>query len=160
MRRRLAALSLALSLSIASCGGGSEDPAAMTDEGYAALGAGDHRAAVESFEGALATLEPGSPDYMRAKMGEIEALIHVDAARAKTEFLEQGESFSEAQYATVGSKMTSAKKFQEAIAVLDAGMKRFSESPKLKAMLDQVAVEAEKSGNSDALESLKGLGYL
>lgn len=157
---RLGALTLALPLTLVACGGGSETPSEMTDAGYAALGAGDHTAAVESFEGALASLEPGSPDYLRAKMGEIEALIHVDAARARDEFLSESEAFGEAQYATVGSKMTSAKKFNEAIAVLDAGMKRFSESPKLKAMLDQVALEAQKSGNSDALDALKGLGYL
>ncbi len=159
--RRLGALSLALPLLLASCGGGaSGDPGQLTNDGYAALGSGDHAGAVESFEAALADLEPGTPEFMRAKMGEVEALIHLDAGRAQDQFLAVGSSASEADYATIGQKMTKAGAFESAIAVLDSGMKRFSESTKLKGLIDQVKVEAEKSGDAGALDSLKGLGYL
>ena len=168
LRRRPGALSLALSLTLAlasaplltACGGGAADPGQLSNEGYAALGSGDHAGAVENFEAALAGLEVGTPEYMRAKAGEIEALIHLDANRATEQLMALGDNANEALVATIGSKMTAAKEFAAAVAVLDAGMKRFPESTKIKAMLDKVQAEAEKAGDSGALDALKGLGYL
>ena len=160
-RPGLGALCLAFSLTLAACGGGGGgDPTQLTNDGYQALNSGDHAAAVKSFEAALGGLEPGTPDFQRAKMGEIRALIHLDASRARDQFLDHAQAFDAKAYETVGSQLTSAKKFEEAIAVLDAGIKRYSESPKLQALIDKVKSEAEKSGDTGALDSLKGLGYL
>lgn len=159
-RPGLGALCLALSLSLAACGGGGGDPTQLTNDGYQALNSGDHAAAVKSFEAALSGLEAGTPDFQRAKMGEIQALIHLDAGRARDQFLMHAEAFDAKAYETVGSQLTTAKEFEEAIAVLDAGMKRFTENPKLQALIDEVKAAAEKSGDAGALDSLKGLGYL
>jgi len=159
-RTQRALAALLVTLPLAACGGGASDPGQLTSEGYQALGSGDAKAALEDFQTALAGLEAGTPEYQRAKMGEIEALIQLDPKRAQETMLALGSAADESQYATVGNKLTGAGHFLEAIAVLDAGMKRYAESPKLKALLDQVKVEAEKQGDSGALDALKGLGYL
>ena len=63
-------------------------------------------------------------------------------------------------YATVGNKMTSAKAFQDAIAVIDAGIKKFPEDEKLPKLIEVVQAEAEAEGDEGALKALEGLGYL
>jgi hypothetical protein len=159
-RTTLALAALCLTLPLASCGGGGGDPASLTNDGYASLGSGDHQGALESFEKALAGLDANAPEYMRAKMGEIEALTHLDADRAKDALLGLGDRAGESEYSKVASNLTVEGHFMQAIDVLDAGVKKYGESPKLKALLDKVKAEAEKSGSSDALDKLKGLGYL
>jgi hypothetical protein len=170
----LVALMAFLPVSLGACGGSAdaggggaastavnpEKGKKLTDKGMTALNSGDYAGAVESFEKAVGQLEAGSPEYMRAKAGEIEALIHVDAERAKTQMLALGPKADENMYTAVASKMCSAKRNQEAVAVLDAGIKLYPESPQLKAQMDKVIAEAQKQGDAGALDSLKGLGYL
>jgi Tfp pilus assembly protein PilF len=165
----LAASSLFLIASLAACGGSAdagggkvntEKGVELTDKGMTALHSGDPRKALESLEKALGQLEPGTPEYMRAKAGEIEALIQVDAARAKSQLLALGPSADADLYATVGNKMCAAGKLTEATEVLDAGIKLYSESPELILLKEKVIAEAQKSGDPAALEKLKGLGYI
>ena len=137
-----------------------EKGAKLTDKGMAALNSGDPKGALLSLEKALSQLEAGSPEYMRAKSGEIEALIQVDAERAKTQLLALGPAADEDLYATIGNKMCAAGKLTQATDVLDAGIKLYSESPQLKALQDRVVAEAQKAGDPDAMEKLKGLGYI
>lgn len=156
---------LVLALVAGACGGGgSSDPKALTDEGYAALGTSDYDGALESFQKALAEMDSAHAQFKRAKMGEIEALIHVDAERAKDEFIAMAGSMSGSvtakDYQAIASKMTSEKKYVPAIAVLDAGIKAHAENPKLLAIMEKVKSEAEKAGDSGALDALRGLGYL
>ena len=158
-RTTLALAALFLTLPLCSCGGGSGDPGSLTNDGYAALGSGDHQGALDSFQSALAGLDPAAPEFMRAKMGEIEALTHLDADGARDALIGMGDQAGEAEYSKVAGNLTAERHFSQAIDVLDAGIKRHGESPKLKALLDKVRVEAEKSDPA-ALEKLKGLGYL
>src|SRR6266850_1060051 len=78
-----------LLLSLLAACGGPADPKALTEDGYRALGAGNFTTAVKSFDGALAALgdDTSSADWLRAKMGAIQARTHTDAPRAKDEFL-------------------------------------------------------------------------
>jgi tetratricopeptide (TPR) repeat protein len=146
---------------LTSCGGGGGgDPKAANDEGYSALNSGNHQDALSRFQSALEGLDASDPQYMRAKMGEIEALTHLDADGAKDALLGLGDQAGEGEYSKVANTLTGQGNFIQAIDVLDAGVKRYGESPKLKAMLELVRAEAEKSGSSDALDKLKGLGYL
>lgn len=157
-------LALPLMVSCGDDGGVSGDPTALTDGGYASLNTGDFTGALSSFEQALAAIEPGQPGFNRAAMGEIEALIHVDAARAQEKFLQLATSFPDAigarQYKTVGRKLTNEKKFVEAIAVLDAGLKAFTEDPDFAVLIATVKEQASKAGDGDAMKELEGLGYL
>ena len=161
LAHRMGALALrSLPLLAASCGGGGGSPAELTNRGYQTLNGGDPGGALTTFREALAGLEPSNPDYLRAKMGEVEALIQVNPEEARDVFLRLGSQVDDGHYTTVASKMTSAKAYEPAITVLDVGVKRFGESPKLLEMLKRVREEAEKSGDEGALKALEGLGYL
>jgi len=137
---------------------------ALTDRGYEALGKGNHAEAMEAFERALESLRPADPQYVRAKMGAVEAWIRADASKARKEFLElatsQPEEIGSREYAAVASKMAAAKQFVAAIDVLDAGIQAHPEDPKLKATMDEVKAAAQKAGDPDAVKKLISLGYL
>jgi len=157
---------LALPL-LAGCGdtdAGAADPTRLADAGYASLGSSDFEGALDDFERALGALEPGAPGFVRAAMGKVEALIHLDAGRARDEFLALAAGYPDAvgtrEFKTVGGKLTSEKRFEEAISVLHAGLEAYAEDPGLQAMLDRVAEESERAGDAGALDALRGLGYL
>lgn len=154
------ALALLLPLVTVSCGG-SADAAELNSKGSKALNSGDAKGALESFQAALEHLEPGTPDYMKAKSGEIDALIQLgQAEQAKGALFALGSQADENMYSAVASKMYAAKHNAEAIAVLDAGLKLHAESPQLKALMDKVIADAQKQGDTGTLDSLKGLGYV
>lgn len=156
-------LSAALLCLIAACGG-SADPAKLTDEGYAALGKSDWKGAQADFNSALETLKPSDPGYLRAKMGWIEAAIYTEPGKAKDEFLALAAGMSQqvksSDYISVASKLTGERKFSEAIAVLESGLKAHSEDPKVRAVGEAIKKAAEKAGDNASLEALKSLGYL
>ena len=130
---------------LAACGG-SADPAALTDEGSAALNSSQYEDARASFEKALALMQPDDPSYLRAKMGAIEAQIYLDAEGAKTEFLDLAASSSavgERDYRKVCSQMASAKKFEQAIDVLHAGIEKYGETDELTRRVE--VLEARKA---------------
>ena len=154
-------LALGLTLSLAACGGGG-DPTSLTDDGYAALNTGDSSTAVSKFADALEGLTETDPDYMRAKMGHIQARIADDAAGAKDEFmaLAAKADLSANDYKTLGSKLHNGAAYSEAAVVLDAGVKKFPDDTKFKQMIDEVTAAATAAGDAGALDALGGLGYI
>jgi predicted Zn-dependent protease len=165
MKHRLAFALATLALVLPSCGG-SSDPKALTDKGYAELGSGDYPAAVASFEEALAALgtDTGKPEWLRAKMGAIQARTRTDADRAAKEFLDLAAGnpgrITDKDYSVVGGRLGEAKKVDQAITVLQAGMQAYPESPHLQVLLSQLGDMAKSSGSPEALDKLKGLGYV
>lgn len=157
------AAALVLSLVAASCGG-SATPAESTDSGYAALGKSDWKGAQAEFDKALAELKSDDAGYLRAKMGSIEALIHTNATKAKDDFLALASGMSSkiksSDYINVSSKLANEQKFAEAVKVLEAGLAAHAEDPKVKAVGEKIKELASKAGDSEALKSLSGLGYL
>jgi hypothetical protein len=155
----LAALTLAL---LAACGG--TDVKAEITAGYTEMGRSNYNGALTHFQKALEELEPGSESYVEAKMGEIETWVFLDADRAQAEFLTlakaQPDKVGIKDYTTVGSKMTSAKQFTQAIKVLDEGTQRFDKDPKLVEFAAVIKREAEKAGDANAISALQSLGYL
>ena len=157
--RFVGALALLLPL-FTSCGG-SADAAELNQKGSTALNSGDAKGALKSFQAALENLEPGTPNYMKAKQGEIDALIQLgQAEQAKTAMLALENQVDENMYSRVASKLYAAKHNPEAIAVLDAGLKLYPESAQLKQLMEKVIAEAQKQGDAGTLDSLKGLGYI
>lgn len=153
------ALILALSTTLAACGGG--DP---KESAYQALNSGDYAAAAADFEKAMAGVDAGSADYVGLAVGRCEALAHTDAPAAKNEMIALAGSHegkvSSKDYTLVASKMVDARNFVPAIELLDDGIKnRFKDDPKLLALMDKIKAEAEKSGDDGAMEALSGLGY-
>ena len=154
---------LALPLLAASCAG-AKDPAALTDQGYAELQAGDWADARASFEKALEDLDPADPQFVRAKLGQVEALVKLEPEAARDEFV----SLAKAQpgrieakdFSFVAGKLTAERAFQPAIDVLHMGLTAHAESPKLHEVLESVKEQAQKTGDSAAIAQLKSLGYL
>ncbi len=156
-------LSVVLLCLVAACSG-SADPAKLTDQGYAALGKSDWKGAQADFGSALAALEPTDPRYLRAKMGWIEAAIYTDPGKAKDEFLAlaagMASQVKSSDYIAVASKLTGERKFPEAIAVLESGLKAHAEDPKVRAVGEAIKKAAERAGDDASLAKLKTLGYL
>jgi hypothetical protein len=154
-------ISLAL---LSACGG--KDPKALTEAGYDALGASDYGSAAAAFEGALGEIgsDTANPHFLRAKLGLIEARIRIDAAAAKREFLDLAASMpsriTDKDFSYFGQKFATASEYMAAVEVLDAGMKVHAESPALQQLVDLIKTSAEKAGDTDALASLAGLGYI
>lgn len=160
------ALALVLSLALAACGG-SADPKVETDAGYAALGSGDAQKAVDHFAAALGAMKPGDAGYKRARMGEVEAKLQFAPEAAANSFLEfakaQPDQVAAEDYRKVGTQLNSRKALVQATHVLDAGLKRFADDAQLKAAMEQTkvaAAEAEASGDTSAMDALRGLGYI
>lgn len=160
MKRLLVPLGLIL---LSACG--SSDPRALADEGSTALNSGKYQEAAALYEQALAQIgDPSSPDWMRCKLGWIQAETRIDAARAKDEFLKLAASspsrITDKEYSLVGGRLGEAGKLDEAIAVLKVGMEANPESLHLQALVKELGDKARSSGSAGALDSLKGLGYV
>lgn len=152
---------LLLALLISSCG--ASDPKALTDSGLAALNSGDAKQAVSEFDRALEHMDASHPDYLRACLGRCQALARTDPNRAKEEFLAlagaQPSRVREPEYTAVATELVRNDAVTQAVAVAEAGMKTFPESPSMKHLVDLVGDAAKKSKDPAALQKLKGLGY-
>jgi hypothetical protein len=155
----------ALLLSLCACGG-SKDTRTLIDEGSRALNSGDYAAAARKLDEALVELgtDTSKPDWLRAQLLAVQARIHIDAVKAKDEFLALASAhpskITPDHFSLIGGRLGDAGHLREAIAVLEAGMAAHSESPHLKALVSELGKKAETSGDSGALDSLKGLGYI
>ena len=156
MKTRLTAL---LCAGLMACG--APDATTLTNDSYTALAQGDYQTAFDGFEEVLARVDVPDSVRPRAKMGAIEALVHLDAVKARDAFLAYAASdtgIGEKEYRFVGSKLTSAKEFHEAIAVLDAGIQRFSKAEALTQTLK--AIQLEAADDESVQHELASLGYL
>jgi len=162
--RALGALLLTLPLALAACGGGAANPEEATNAGYAALGSGDAEAAVDHFSQALAQLKPGDKGYKRARMGEVEAKARVAPDAAAASFLDYAKSSPDqveaGDYRKVGVQLSERKAYTAAGNVLDAGIQRFPDDAPLREAMDLTIAKAQQSGDTSALDALKGLGYV
>jgi hypothetical protein len=155
-------LSIALALTLADCG--SKSPKELADAGFQDLGRSDYQAALTNFQGALKETDAANPDYATFKLGEIQAWTGIDGEKAKTEFLALAEKHSDKvtskDYVTIANRLTGAKQFAPAVALLADGLKRYPQDQNVKKLGDLIKVEATKAGDKNTLNSLAGLGYL
>jgi len=152
--------SAALALALAACG--DSDPQTLIADGNKALNTNDPNTALEKFSEAATALKPGDPQYLDAKLGVVEALVPTDAQKASDEFMALVTSFpdqvGEKQFIQVGGRMITERKYLEAIALIDKGIKRAGgESPKLHALMKRI--EQEAANDKGVIDALKGLGY-
>ena len=146
----------------ASCGGGS-DPAALIGEGTAAMASSDYETAASKFESAIAGLDAGSTDHLKASLGRCRALAHTDAAKAKTEFLQlvEGGKVIYTHYNQMTVAFAGAGAWNEAIEVLTVGKEKLPEEKKMEQLVAKVGDQAKNSGaSSEAMKALEGLGYV
>jgi len=155
---RISALCLTL---LVACGGAG-DPNQTTNEAYTSLSSGKYAEALAGFESVLDQVDASHPAYMRARMGAIEAQIHIDEEKAEAEFLafakDNAGQVTEKDYRTIGSKMTSAGKYVQAINVLAKGIEEYGETDALMKTIE--AVKKESKNDAAAQSALAGLGYL
>ena len=151
---------LALALAAVGCGG-PDDPASLTREGYTRLNSGDRAAAQESFEDALAALEPSDPTYLRARLGLAEAKAEDAPGEAKQIVLELSRTheLEEVDFQRVTTVLVGSGHFEEATELVVAGMQAYPESTKMAELRDHVGDAASRSGEG-VPDSLKGLGYV
>ncbi|NOT32474.1 MAG: hypothetical protein HOP15_18670 [Planctomycetes bacterium] len=147
-------------------GCGTSDPRALTDAGSKALNSGKYEDAAESYEKALVQLgqDTAHEDWKRAKMGLIQARTRLDAPRAKNEFIEFAKAspsqVTDSDFSMIAGRLGDAGKLEEAIEVLKLGTATFPKSPHLDALGKDLVKRAQSSGDSGALDTLKGLGYV
>ena len=159
---RTTSLLLALTLSLASCG--DADPSSLNSRGYDALGSGKHADAATQFHAALDAIgsDTSHDQYERAMLGLIEANVHEDAEAAEKDFLAFASSTNadSGEYLRIGGLLASAKRFTQAINVLHSGIEAHPEAPALLSRIEQIRADAEKTGDTEAVKHLEGLGYV
>jgi len=153
--------SLFLVCLIASCG--TSDPKALTDAGSAALNSVDAKGAVASIDRAMEHMDASHPDYLRAAVGRCQALARIEPKRAEDDFLAlaraQPARVREPDFTVVATELVRQHAIASAVAVAEAGMKMFADSPSMKSLRDMIGDAAKKASDPEALQRLKGLGY-
>ena len=174
MQAPLVSLATLLLLLCTACGG-QASPTESVDAGYSALNSGDYGSALASFQEALAGMAPSDEGYLSANLGYIQAQCHIDAAQAKADLLSMSKDSGvrASDYSMVVTEIISAATAQassdsdaanvtigEAVAILQAGKDDFPDYDKWDALLKKTGDKAASLGSADALEALKGLGYV
>lgn len=156
----IAALGLAAAVCCVSCSGG--DP---KEAGYEALDSGDYSAAVAHFERALEGSKRSSAEYVEVSVARCQALAHVDAERAEADFGQlNGEipdptRLTERDFNLVVTELLGTDG-AAAVRLMDAGVKRFPDSDRMKQIRDKVIEAVKKSKDPSALSALEGMGYI
>lgn len=161
MPRRLLGL---VAIALVACGG-SSDPKALVDEGYAALGSGNMQKASEKLGDALELLQEGDPQWKRAKLGKLQSMCSFQPELAAKEFLElaEGHGLGESEFALVIDELRDNKHFVPALEVGKAGLAKFGEQGDGGAMDHRLQELTDDIANADLPEAeneLEKLGYL
>lgn len=133
--RPLHAALLALSLPVAACATRSDD---AKEEGFRALQSGEFAHAAASFERARAQRSPGDADYVETTVGYCSALAHVDPAQVVPVFRALGDRATARDFSIVSVELVSAREFDHAVALLEAGAARSSEPTRMLQIKDRV----------------------
>lgn len=148
---------------LSACGGG--DPKELTDQAFAALNSNDMSKAADLFEEALSKIgnDPAHPEYLRAKLGLIEAIAAANPKRAREEFerlaAAHPEDITDREYNRIALRIAEGD-LGEAIVLAKRAKELYAESPHLAKLVDDLGRRAETSGDAADLEALKGLGYV
>lgn len=149
-------------LVLCACGGA--DPKSAIDDGYQALMKGDRAGALQAFDATLAGLDAHHPEYRRAALGRCEALAVLDAAQAKSAFLElaqtKPELVKENDYSLMCSALLGADANLEAIHVMQAGRDRFVGSANMELLLESVINASQRAETPEAMQELEKMGYI
>ncbi len=152
-----------LALAFASCAKPAKE---LVEAGNLALGRSDYDSALSNFGDALDKLDAKSPEWFDAKWGAIQALVYVDAPRAKKEFVELAQSNAVAlnDYIKIAGDLSRGHHFPEAVDLVAEAKTRFpNDHAKLEELADGIANEATKAADPKAraaADELRKMGYL
>jgi len=156
MRHLILACSL-LSISLlAGCGSGGG--ASDKDAGYTALQDGEYADAVAHLDKGLADPAASAEDQLEMAVARCQALAHIDADKCKADFLAIGSTVTAKDFSLVVADLVTEEKFLEAIDLLEAGVNRFAENPKMEQLKKLVITASQEDPEANA--KLKGLGYI
>jgi hypothetical protein len=163
IKNTLLCAALGLTLGLASCSG-ETSAKDLNNEGETALQSMDYDGAKASYEKALAALgeDTSSADYKTAKLGVIESLAHLNAGDCVTAFmaLAADGGLNAKDYSLIGGILAGADSVNEGVTVAAAGREVFPDDAGLDSVLKALVEKAKKTGNSEAMGALAGLGYL
>ena len=153
---------IAIASPLLSCAkvAGAED---LTLQGEVALQELDYDAARANFEAALAALgeDAVSSDYVQAKLGLIESLVHLDNGACAPEFASLAPVGAPVKdYVYIAGLLANAGHLESGFAVADLGNQRFPDHPSLVKVFENIAQKAKTVGSPQLNEALGGLGYL
>jgi|GEM_PF-4008349 len=161
LRFALAAPLLSL---LAACGGGADAAGDPYERGLDQAKAGDHAAAVESYDAALEGMSADDAMYEEVLMAKVESMTHTNAADAAIAFLAHADDHgaAPADYAKVFNWMVAVQDWGQggklAAALKDAHPEAEAEA---KIMDDRInAAIAAGEVSAEEREMLEGLGYL
>ncbi len=155
--------SLLLALALCSCSGGGS-PKEQVDAGYSSLNSAKSKEAVASFEAALTKLTPTDAEFLRAKLGLVEALVRVDAERSKKELIDLAKSHpgkvTAKDYLRTANAMVNENRLGAAAETLAAGESLIKDDPKAVDVKEMIKQRATKATDPSEIARLKSLGYL
>jgi hypothetical protein len=162
LRAVLTPFALALALCVVGCGGSTPaDPVAAAEE---ALQKGDSSKAVSLLRSAVADMKSGTPDHHEALVLLCSALAEEKAEEARDLFLDFAKQYpdvvSPRNFKDVQSYLQTYGHYAVAVDVMDAGLKRWQDDPVMVEMKNKLIAAAQSAADPEALEKLKGLGYM
>ncbi len=151
-------LTLPLALALTACSGSVDDKTA----GYDAMQAQDWATAATHLDAALAATDKATDgaEFKRLSLAVCKALAHTDAKASSARFVAfaAANEFDAKDVADVVRAFISAKKFEEGLAVLDAGLKKYKENADLLPLLERYKEIAKNDTSLN--KALQGLGYV
>ncbi len=154
----LRSLALASLLSLTACSGASPDAQIQTAQD--AIASGDYDKAVAAADEGLG-MSPDAKARWRLEFAKLEALARKGDGKATLGAIEalaaaEGTTVKSSHYVSTADQLKGGGDAAGAIAVLDAGLKRWPDDADLTKAIEQ----SKASGGEDELEALKSLGYL
>lgn len=151
---------------LAACSGGASASGDPYERGLDQAKAGDHAAAVESYDAALADLSADDARYEEVLMAKVESMTHTAPADAAITFLEfadgQADRVDPNDFAKVFNWMVAVKDFGQGGKIAHELKSAHPESTDIANTMDARIEAAIAAGevSAEERETLEGLGYL
>lgn len=117
------------------------------ERGHELLQEGSFEEACEMFNEASQRFENGSEPWLEAAKGRIRALAGTNAAQCQAEFIglarQYPDAFAEKNYMQVFGDLFNARAYTAALAVANAGMRRWPGNESLTALVAKIRAKAE-----------------
>jgi tetratricopeptide (TPR) repeat protein len=161
------ALAFVAALALAACGGESAStPNELFLEGNSLAAKGDHAAALENFQEAIAALgdDTSSPLFAKLQVAKVTSHAHEDADTAVQEFLtvsaEHPDHLGKPEMAAAVTKLSEGGAFTAAFQIVKEAEKRYPGDSDIVALMERVDQDIQNNASDDDLKALEGLGYV
>jgi hypothetical protein len=143
-------------------------PAALLEEANTAIGSDDWNGALAVIDAAIAHPKLTPEERALAWQDKVVCEGHVNgdagAIAALEQALEAKVEWNAAQYFKLGNDLNEAERLHAALAVVEAGTKKFEGEKTAKKLLSKLAAQLAKNlqaaGDTESLNKLSSLGYL